>query len=215
MISGVSGSEIVVIGAGGHGREVVSIALAAGRRVVGVLDDGSPDLDALADLGVTHLGPVDWLRSVDTCPSFVAGLGYPVPRRSVAQFAEVAGTVPAVVIHPAANVGADVQLDPGVIIWPQVGVTTRVRIGRHSHLNVGCSVSHDSRLGDFVTVGPGARVCGSVVLEDDVWLGAGATIIQGVRVGAGAVVGAGSVVLHDVPPGSTVVGVPARQLGSA
>lgn len=212
MIRGVTAAEIVVIGAGGHGREAVTVALAAEVRVLGVLDDGEPDAAGLAALGVSHLGSVDWLARADPRPRYVAGLGYPRPRRAVAERAAAAGAVPATLRHPSAVVGTDVQLGEGVIVWPQVAVTTRVRIGRHSHLNVGSSVSHDCVLGEFVTVGPGARVCGSVVLEDDVWLGAGCTIIQGVRVGSGAVVGAGAVVLRDVPPGHTVAGVPARRI---
>ena len=60
------------------------------------------------------------------------------------------------------------SLGDGVLIWPNATVTVTVRLGRHTHLNVGSSVSHDVVAGDFVTVGPGARVCGAAVLEDDV-----------------------------------------------
>ena len=44
----------------------------------------------------------------------------------------------------------------------------------------------------------------------DVWLGAGSTVLGGVTIGDGCVIGAGSVVKRDLPPGSVVVGVPAR-----
>jgi serine O-acetyltransferase len=57
-----------------------------------------------------------------------------------------------------------------------------------------------------------------IVIEDDVMIGAGAVVItrenQGLRIGRGAKVGANAVVTRDVLPDDTVVGVPARSLGS-
>ena len=58
-----------------------------------------------------------------------------------------------------------------------------------------------------------------IIIEDDVLIGAGACIIarpdQGLRIGRGAKVGAGAVVTSDVAPGSTVGGIPARNLSRA
>ncbi len=52
-------------------------------------------------------------------------------------------------------------------------------------------------------------------IEDGAWLGAGAIVLPGVTIGRDAIVGAGAVVTRDVPPGETVVGVPAaRRLSS-
>lgn len=51
------------------------------------------------------------------------------------------------------------------------------------------------------------------VVEDGAAIGSGATILGGVTIGTGATVGAGAVVTKDVPPGATVVGNPARELG--
>ena len=52
-------------------------------------------------------------------------------------------------------------------------------------------------------------------IEDGAFLGAGAIVLPGVTVGRDAIVGAGAVVTRDVPPGETVVGVPARRAAYA
>jgi len=52
------------------------------------------------------------------------------------------------------------------------------------------------------------------VLEDEVTIGAGAKVLGGLVVGFGAVVGANAVVTRDVAAGLTVVGIPARAVGT-
>jgi acetyltransferase-like isoleucine patch superfamily enzyme len=52
-----------------------------------------------------------------------------------------------------------------------------------------------------------------VVIEDDVWIGPNATILKGVRIGAGSFIEPGALVTRDIPPGSRVIGNPARIVG--
>lgn len=59
-----------------------------------------------------------------------------------------------------------------------------------------------------VTIGAERRA--SPRLGDDVFVGAGAKIVGAVSVGDGARIGANAVVVKDVPPHTTVVGIPAR-----
>lgn len=51
-----------------------------------------------------------------------------------------------------------------------------------------------------------------VTVGNDVFIGQHAVVLGGVTIGTGATIGAGAVVTHDVPPHTTVVGVPARPL---
>jgi acetyltransferase EpsM len=59
---------------------------------------------------------------------------------------------------------------------------------------------------------PGVRLAGGVSIGQGAFLGIGSAVVPSVHVGNWATVGAGAAVLQDVPPETTVVGVPARCL---
>ena len=111
----------------------------------------------------------------------------------------------------------DVVIGEGASLSPFVTLTSNIRIGRCFHANLYSYVEHDCVIGDFVTFAPGVKCNGNIVIEDHAYIGSGAVIKQGrpgqpLTIGRGATVGAGAVVTRDVPPNTTVVGIPARQL---
>ena len=204
--------DLVIVGAGGHGRELFATiaALNAGSptwRVLGVVDDAPQHQDRLERLGLPLLGPVDHLLELGC--TYALGIGTSEVRRRLVERFDAAGLEPATVVHPGAHGGPDVELGPGAVVYDRCTLTTNVRIGAHTHLNVGCAVQHDSTLGAFVQVSPGVFVNGDCHLGNDVFVGTGAIITRGTTIGSGATVGAGSVVLRDVDADATVVGVPA------
>ena len=85
-------------------------------------------------------------------------------------------------------------------------------IGRHVSLRPGCSIGHDTKLGDFVFVGPNATFNGNCFAEDGVHIGPNAVVHEETRIGALSVIGMGSVVLNDVPAGHLMAGNPARAI---
>lgn len=206
--------ELVVVGAGGHGRElldVLHVARDAGHdwHVIGTVDDDpDPNRARLQRLGITHLGPVSWLEE-HPC-HYALGVGTSAVRRKLATRLAASGATSVTVVHPGASVGSDTHLGTGVVIYERSVVTTNVTIGQHTHLNVACAVQHDTGVGAFTQFSPGVLINGDCTIGDDVFLGTGAIVTRGCRVGDGARIGAGAVVLHDVEPGTTVVGIPAR-----
>src|ERR1017187_4385558 len=99
---------IVIIGAGGFGREVRDWLLQSQdiigphttTRVLGFLDDGTPDPERLTRIAAVHLGPVSSLRELDAM--YYVAVGDPRTRRQIVQRCEGLGATPGpALVHPS------------------------------------------------------------------------------------------------------------------
>ena len=206
-------SELVIVGAGGHGRETLDIVEAINAvqptwEFAGFVDDGATIADRLDRRDASLLGTTEILAHTD--PHYVVGIGSPAVRAKLDEQLTAWGRIAATLIHPAATVASDNRIGDGVLLAAGARVTTNVTLGRHVHLNVNAVVSHDCVVGDYTTLSPSSLVNGDVQIGTGVFLGTGAIITPGITVGDHAVIGAGAVVVNDVPSGVTVKGVPAR-----
>lgn len=213
------GGRLVVVGAGGHAREVLDLVEAcnwAGStdfEVLGLLADDEPDPLALARHQLAHLGTIeDGLRAAAPRTAYLVGIGSGPVRRRVDELARSLGLVAPVLVHPMAARGSHTMLAEGCLLFSHTSVTTNVRLGRHVHLNRGATVGHDSVLADYVTLHPHSVVSGGCRIGQASTLGTNSVVIELVEVGAGCTVGAGAAVVRDVADGLTAVGVPARPL---
>jgi hypothetical protein len=210
-------TRIVVIGAGGFGRETLDVIEALngsdrGHYVDGVVDDSPSEsnLNRLAARGIRYLGDVEAWLADGAQSNYVIGIGNPGVRRRIAMRLDEAGAQATTLIHPHADIGAITELGPGTVVCAGVRITTNIHIGSHVHLNLNATVGHDTVLSDFVTVNPLAAVSGDCVIGAEVLLGSGCVVLQGITVGNGASVGASACVTRDVAAGTVVKGVPAR-----
>lgn len=201
--------DLVVLGTGGLGRETHEAAIAAGRKVVGFLDDNPASVGKrFHDLPV--LGNAEWLRDHPNVEVSIA-IGAPASRARVRARLDALGHRKfATIIDPRAAVGQRVTIGEGSIVLQSASLTTDIRVGRHVVINPGALIAHDDVLEDFVLVAPGAAVSGNVRVEMGADIGTNSAILQGLRIGAWSIIGGGAVVREDVPANTTVVGVPAR-----
>lgn len=212
--------RVVVIGAGGFGREVLDVIAAVNAassteelELIGVVDDSpsARNVELLGERGATLLGGIDHFLRSGTDAFFVVGIGSPQVRASIAdRFSRSGFEALPPLVHPTATLGFGVLLGAGTVVCAGARLTTNIRVGRHVHLNPNVTIGHDSTIGHHVSLNPGATVSGDCAIEDGVLLGAGSVVLNQLTVGAGATVGGSACVVRDVSPGVTVVGVPAR-----
>lgn len=205
-----SALPLVMVGAGGHAKVLLALALAAGHRIVGVCDP------QLARQGASHwrdvpvLGGDDALERLDPAAvGLINGIGQLVGSRvrqdRYARLRSLGFSFP-VLVHPAAWVAPGTGLAQGVQVMAGVIVQPDCSIGENCIINTRASIDHDCVIGAHVHVAPGATLCGGISISDGAFIATGATIAQGIRVGTGAVVGAGVTLMRDLEAGRTVLG---------
>ena len=208
----------LIVGAGGHGKVVLDILRAGGHhRPVGFVD-ADPRLHGTTVGGLPVLGGVHQLRRLVGPHKLVAAVIAIGDNRARAGYADAvtdAGLRLTTAVHPSAVVAESAVLGVNVVVAAGAIVCAEARVGDHAIVNTAATVDHECEIGPGVHVCPGAHLAGRVRVEAGALIGLGASVIQCLRIGAGATVGAGAVVIRDVPPGVTVVGVPARVVRTA
>ena len=211
------GQRIVIVGAGGFGREVLDVLRAMDPdqsqfEFVGFVAEDKPDPEVQARIDESWLGTPSAFLPAAMASHYVIGIAAPRIRERISMLFDAAGLAAATLIHPTATFGRDVVLGAGSVMCAGSGVTTNIRIGRHVHLDRLVTVGHDCTIGDFVTIHPGVALSGGVTIDSGTLLGTNSCVLPGRSIGSDVVVGAGALVTHDVADGTTVVGIPARPL---
>lgn len=205
--------SLIVIGAGGHAKVLVDAMKLLGLTILGVIEKDQKIVKSQL-LGIPIIGTdEELLQFSPESICLVNGLGSirkTASRQRIYERFKDQGYSFAQVIHPGAIVSPDALLAEGVQVMAGAVINPGARIGENTIINTSTSVDHDCLIGCHTHVGPGATVCGDVHIGNSCHIASGATIIQGITIGERSLIAAGALVLRDVPPGSTVMGVPGR-----
>jgi UDP-perosamine 4-acetyltransferase len=205
-MSGVK--KLIIIGAGGHARSVMDIALQnADYEIAGCIDPkpgevlGKPvigsdnDLETFFAEGIRHI--------------FVAIGSNSLRHRLFDQVLSI-GFEPVNVISRYATLSPRSHLGKGICIMAGAVINVNTVIDDNSIINTRCSIDHDCHIGKSSHIAPGVTLSGTVKIGDGVHVGTGASLIDKISIGDWAYIGGGAVVVDDIPSGVMAYGIPAK-----
>ena len=193
---------MLIYGAGGHARVILSMLLARNTPVHAIFDD-DPFKKECCEVRV--MSPYNCELFPDE--EIIVAIGDNYNRRVlVEKVKHKFGHF----IHSSAFVAGTMQLGIGTVVFQNAVIQTSTRIGTHVIINTAAILEHDCILENFVHIGPGSTLCGNVSIGENTLIGAGTVVIPGISIGKNCVVGAGSVVIRDIADGNVVCGNPGR-----
>jgi len=206
--------DIVIIGAGGFGREVAWLIECINKvanewNIVGFVDDNE-SIQGTVINGYKVVGNIEWLRHQEFY--VVNAIGDPITRKKLMERIKDSKNNYPILIHPNVICSNKVKIGEGSIICAGNIITVNIEIGKHVIVNCDCTIGHDAILGDYTTVFPSVNISGFVKTEECVSIGTSSAIIQGVTVGKNSIIGAGAVVVKDLLANCTAVGIPAKPI---
>ncbi len=205
--------ELIIYGAGGLGREVLTMVNALPEwQPIGFIDDNVPAGTVVKGLKV--LGSIAVLDTMTSIPNIVLALGSPlVKKRLEGQLLKYSVQFPRL-IHPSVIMQdpASIVIGAGSIITAGCILTTDIHIGKHVLINLNSTIGHDCVIADYTSVMCGVNIAGEVNIGTSVFIGSGVNVLNQASLGEGCTVGMGAVVLKNVLQHTTVAGVPAKEI---
>jgi sugar O-acyltransferase (sialic acid O-acetyltransferase NeuD family) len=206
--------KLVIIGAGGMGREVLFLLSETNNRydILGFIDN-TPELQGKIINQFPVLGGDSWLFNYPDEINVVIAIGNPKARKqTVDKFSEYKNILFPNIIADNVKYSDSISMGKGNIICFSSIFTVNISIGSFVIINSNTIIGHDVSVGNFVSLYGSVHIAGNVSIGECAEIGIGANIIQGKSIGNNAIIGAGAVVVRDIPANCTAVGVPAKPI---
>jgi len=207
--------NLIIIGAGGCGREVLQWAEDVNEveltwNIKGFLDDDKQALDG-KKCRYEVIGTVD---DYEICQDdlFICAIGNPVVREKVVNKMLLKGAQFTSVIHPTSVIADNAEIGGGAILYPYSIISDNAALEPFCIVNMHSCVAHDARLGKYCTISAFCDITGNTKLGDYVFMGSGVKLVPSVKIGDNAFICAGSIVMTNVREGRKVMGNPAKKI---
>lgn len=152
------GNRIAIIGAGGHGKVVCDAILAQNEYVLNGFVDVALPVGTVVINGYQVIAHQDNLVSLKSqVDFFIVAIGNNKIREQVYTLAKTI-LKPAIVIHPSAVIGSDVQIGSGTVVLANAVINASSKIGENVIVNSRVVVDHDCILGNDIHLSIGTMV---------------------------------------------------------
>jgi sugar O-acyltransferase (sialic acid O-acetyltransferase NeuD family) len=190
--------KLALFGYGGHAREV---ACQIGQEVTFFVDDQYSNDIAKP---ISEFNPEEYMMIVAVADS--------------KDRADIVAKLPKetkyfTFIHPSAHIMDDnIEVGYGSFIGANSILTTNIKLGKHTLLNRGNHIGHDSLIGDYFSMMPCAVIGGNVTIGDNVYLGSCSNIREKINITSDVLIGMNAAVVKDITESGTYVGVPTKKI---
>lgn len=113
-------------------------------------------------------------------------------------------------VHPTALIMDDVEIGEGSFIGANSILTTNIKIGKHSQLNLQTTVGHDTIIGDFFTSAPSVKISGNCLIGNLVYFGTNSCVREKINICDNVTIGMNGGVVKHITEKGTYVGTPCR-----
>lgn len=207
--------DLIIVGAGGFGREVLDTIKEINKanyvfNVLGFLDDNFDLNHSIA--GHNVLGGVnDITKFSNKDVGIVLAIGKSDARRKIVKRYNKSIDWQTI-IHPSAIISNDSFIGKGCIIQAFCIVASNSKIGDFLVMNAHSGCGHDTKIGKFCSIMSFCDVAGDSVVGDSVFMGTGSKVIPNIVVKKNSYLCAGSVIMKDVNISSKLIGNPAKTI---
>lgn len=204
--------SILIIGAGGLGKEVIDLIKdIGGYDIIGFLDDDGEKKGTI----INHIPVVDTIDNLDQYKSVdnvVIAIANPAIKKKIYEYSKDMGFQYPNLVHPTVIMGSSVKMGKGNIIGAYSMLSTEAMLHDFVTINPQCGIGHESEIHSFTTLYWNVNIGGNTSILESCELGSKSCVIQGLHVANNVVLGAGAVVAKDIHDSGTYVGVPVRKI---
>lgn len=201
-------NSVVLFGAGGHARSLISLVNTSGLKISGIYDE-SYTSDVREEIySIRVIGTITDYKGFE---KIILSIGDNKKRRGYF-LSYRPNLYRNSIIHPTSQIDSTAKIGDFNNIFANTVLNSSVSVRENNIINTGAIIEHEVIIGSHNHISVGAIICGRSSLGDCCYIGAGAVIIDKVEICSNVTIGANAVVITSIDQPGVYVGNPAKRI---